>query len=294
MPPFIGNVNIAFVIMLGLGLLHAFALANASTYTATASAGGIGCSRADSSATGGSASCVGSVGGISSVKAIAGSAPGILRVDAQSFSARSSDGFGVFGGNTQATAFFDDTIFFGVDTGTFVIPLDLDGSVEIIDGGVGNSNALAELSGGVTGAGASIEFFASANSGNQSLVVDAVFAFTGGFLNLSGGLRADAKGCSIIDSGSTCTASAAFGSSLRFLGGTLFDENGSQLNGVSVTSESGFDYLAGVEPHDRVNAVPLPPGILMLFSSVMAIPLAKRLSRRARRIASRQVERGTA
>ena len=62
---------------------------------------------------------------------------------------------------------------------------------------------------------------------------------------------------------------------MRLLGGTVFDDAGNALTGVSVSSESGFDYLAGAEPHNPpvppVTPVPLPASAMLLLGGLVGL-----------------------
>ncbi len=67
--------------------------------------------------------------------------------------------------------------------------------------------------------------------------------------------------------GGPCSASFDFLNSARLLGGQIIDASGGVVNGINVSSISGFDYLAGATPHN-VSAVPLPAGAPLILTAL--------------------------
>ena len=226
---------------------------------------GNGCEAGDSGSDSAAADC--------SV-AFASSGPGSLHVFALSVAKR--DEMGVLTESTgaaRATASFSDTISFSIDEGTFTIPLDLAGGHGSGSGGSGGGGGgtgigidvseqgapfatFGSISGGAGGQpfGARLEIYNQAGeiivteTGTQAEVKEAVLPISNGVVRLSGGLRADAS-CGTIGTGGSCTVTVDYAASLRILGGTVRDSTGAVRTDVTVTSESGFDYLAGLPPH---------------------------------------------
>jgi len=184
-------------------------------------------------------------------------------------------------GVMRATAIFSDIIYFGVSSGSFSIPIDVDGSI-FNSNTVGGDGSYASLTGEVrTNQSAGLAFSAGTGSPGSptSFVSHALLPFTGGSMSLSVVFAAVAKACSssYLGDGESCSASVDYKSSLRLLGGTLFDDDGKALSGVSVTSDSGFDYLAGYEPHDRPpSPVPVPAAMPLLFAGLFVLGFAGR------------------
>lgn len=267
-------------------LAHTPALA--ATFTTTAR--GDGCEAADSGPVSSSAACP---------TAFATSAGGHIGVFAGSRANRPQVGPLVATGSAQATAFFQDTIFFGVDVGTLTIPVDFNGTAftQISRGlpETGGARIQLSASGGfglaaATGDADRVRFSYSlttsdtsagsstTEAGAKSSVQSITLPFSGGSLSVSGGLRADAT-CLDVGQATLCVADMDYSSSLRLLGGTLRDVNGNVLSGIPVTSESGFDYLAGVAPHDPPAVVPLPPTLPLLIGALAFLGIGRRIRR---------------
>lgn len=170
--------------------------------------------------------------------------------------------------NGFAIASLEDTLFFGIDTGTALISVDLAGSQS-----TGSTS-------GLNWAGVSSFLFVNVNGRivysndvMQSPVVpensemrgslgttELSFGFNGGELSLSASLRTDLE-CDATGGNNICGSSADFFNSIRFVGAAVFDDEGNRVN-TSVSSSSGFDYLVGMEPH--ATPVPLPASMSML------------------------------
>ena len=203
-------------------------------------------------------------------------------------------------GSAQATAFFQDTIFFGVDEGTLTIPVDFNGTAftqisrDLPE--TGGARIQLSASGGfglaaATGDADRVRFSYSlmtsdtsagsstTETGAKSSVQSITLPFSGGSLSVSGGLRADAA-CLDVGQATLCVADMDYLSSLRLLGGTLRDVNGNFLSGIPERSESGFDYLAGVAPHDDPPAViPLPATLPLLMGAPAFLGFGHRIRR---------------
>lgn len=249
----------------------------AATFAATASVAGL-CSIIDNDTDGASASCGSSFG-------TAG--PGSLSAAVQAFILISSEGISSFG-NASASARMIDTVFFeGLENGFISIPLDFAGSIEFatkLDGS-GRVGARGDASAGMNG-----ETFFSVTATFDSLVGDSVFGneaevkdVTIPIVNGRATVRASlgiAANCQLVAAGnsdSSCRATVDYGSSLRFLGATVFDELGVQRDDVEITSESGFDYRRGVEPHVIPPAViPLPASGILFLTTLLGIAVVRR------------------
>lgn len=178
-------------------------------------------------------------------------------------------------GNVVAT--INDGLTFNVQSGRFVIPVDIAGQL------------FAKLNGSATGQTLSrsrVQFlFGQTTLYSRALATTATGTnfIQGESVGLDGVQQAfinivDGKGilnaglfasvdCLALQPGADCLSSAFFFSSARFLGGTVLDENGLVVANATVQSSSGFDYLTGVQPH-LVSTVPLPATIWLLIASV--------------------------
>lgn len=261
-------------------------LADAATFTVRAAAGG--CELVDSNATGATVTCA-NANPVSTVNAVATAAPGVLSVLAGNTAVV---GPGLPGNRllgAQAIASFNDTLFFdGLETGTFEVPVDFLGIVSVSNTSPGHPNATtAEISGGANGvtvnARETAVFQVSVgpvftSTGSDDVLETAVIEIVGGMAQLFGGLRADARCGDFAFTGltETCAAISDFSASLRLLGGTVRDETGAVRTDVAVTSESGFDYLAGVAPHRRITVIPVPGALIFGATGILALFAARR------------------
>lgn len=186
---------------------------------------------------------------------------GSLSVGDGSFTDRNT-----FRGIAQAS--FVDTLFFGVDSGTALISVDIAGSqntdttsnlnwAEVstflfaaINGTTVYSNQINQNP--VAGAQTATE----GSLGTTELSLD----FSGGELSLGASLILGLE-CLSTGGENICTSSASFFDSIRFVGAEILNENGIRIE-TSVNSSSGFDYLAGLDPH--VAPIPLPASMPML------------------------------
>lgn len=183
-----------------------------------------------------------------------------------------------YSGESVASAGFSDTLSFGIQNGTFTIPIEfLVRSTSVIPvkyaSGINGHrvSAVGEL--GNTSIEASITYDSFGDpliTGTFGDVVktDVTFDILNGKVSLTGGLYAYSD-CSpwtfynpLSGVKASCEMEADGSSSLRLLGGTVRDASG-QIVSTSVVSESGWDYLSGYEPHELA-AVPLPASIWML------------------------------
>lgn len=196
--------------------------------------------------------------------AFASAGDGSLAAEATSWGFRDIDFINRFTGSAQGFASFSDVISIsGVSSGTLIMPLDLEGMVA----GSGGS-----ISGGVSLGGVSKLSFSGTEVGIVSRVVDARTAFSdNSFISIVASLNAEARSCSIFtEAPQSCVSQVDYGSSLRFLGITVLDESGNDVTTrVTVTSQSGFDYVRGAEPHNETAVIPLPASAILLLSGLI-------------------------
>ncbi|MEM8977409.1 MAG: hypothetical protein AAGD43_35615 [Pseudomonadota bacterium] len=72
-----------------------------------------------------------------------------------------------------------------------------------------------------------------------------------------------------------CALSASFFESAVFGAGTLVDQNGSELSGLSLMSGSGFDFLSGYEDSSST-VIPLPASVWLLLAGPLSLFLLRR------------------
>ncbi|MEE4187804.1 MAG: VPLPA-CTERM sorting domain-containing protein [Roseobacter sp.] len=263
--------------------------AEAATFFSVATTGNSGCSIFESNGTGSSATCAAPTSGQSQGNgAFASSEAGILRVGAESFGFRDAGGvLQVSPTQNSAQATFSDRLFFSEDSGTYRLEVDLLGSLSLFAPDLGPpSVTMSSISFDASANGQLYEFDASVQEGvgfggpqlsvDRNEVVDFVdvfeFDFTGGQLDLFVSLQALSRCSGTI--GTTCTGEAEFLNSLRITGGEVLDANGNLLSGGFLGSDSGFDYIAGVEPHERgdqVSPVPLPAGAWLMLAGLAGL-----------------------
>lgn len=151
-----------------------------------------------------------------------------------------------------------------------------------------------DILGGLVGEGSSIstnfninntDFFSNYSIGGSS-PFSGVYGVTHtisnpNFISIIASLNAQARACAIFTTApQSCTASSTYDSSLRLLGINIFDETGlDRTNGVSVTSQSGFDCIQGATPHDRISPVPLPGSLPLLIAGLGALGYMRRRKR---------------
>lgn len=197
---------------------------------------------------------------------------------------------------SEAGAFFNDLLTFGIEKGSFVVPVDIRGSVS---GSASGNLTGYDLSGAFTVRNtlnavdfSVIGFLRDESTGvnnardNTSVdtIRDVVIPIDRGFATIAFSVDVFANCTARTNSvplglSATCSAETSFGNSLRVLGGTVFDTNGNQVT-TSVRSDSGFDYLQGVEPHSRNSAVvPLPSPLPLMAFGIAALALFHRLHR---------------
>lgn len=184
-------------------------------------------------------------------------------------------------GDGGASASFSDRIYFSIGSGTFTIPLDFLGNLSV---GVGTNvdatagvgyNISAGAGGSVTPQGAAAFLTPQSSSGSSDTVTNAKFSFINGSIVINAFLQANTR-CGAITlspprvTSAQCFAEANFSSSLRFLGGTVRTPEGTIVQNAYLGSDSGFDYLEGVAPHNRVSVIPLPATIWLYAAALSA------------------------
>jgi hypothetical protein len=284
----------------------AFALlaspAAAATFTTLIKANNQTCAL-ESNATGTTSTCNGQIVTPTSIPAVtdhtvtARADPGSVGVAAQMRTV--GDALDSF----EATASVFDTLFFGVDSGSVSVSVDVAGSLEWALPPLGNvsSNTFARtrittylLSGFNFGTLTNIyEASVLEQPWSNSLTTETKgslgtttlsFAFSGGSLNLAAVMTGDVwcRSGALLGPGS-CSASVDFLNSLRFTGARVFDTDGNAV-ATTITSASGFDYAKGLPPHGgnvpQPSVIPLPASALLLPAG-LGLMAALRRRRRA-------------
>lgn len=210
------------------------------------------------------------------------------------------------GASDQARLFANirDTLTFGIDTGTLILPVDVAGSIRIDSiPGVFGGSVQGQPSGftstqltlvadqrdvftifdrreDVSAVGARSLTFNEGALGVTTLAIP----FTDGRLDILLSLGATLFCSGGGEGGSLCVAGADFFNSARFLAASVADASGALLAAPTITSSSGFDYLRGLDPHDPVSAVPAPAPLLLLVSGLAAFGALRRRRGEARRL----------
>jgi hypothetical protein len=254
----------------------------AATFTATVFNGTCGF-LVDTSETGASKDC-------GTASAAAG--PGALRARVEAFDISATSGF-LRDADVRAAAILNDVIFFdGLSSGTISIPLDFGGSIELL------SDVPEGYSVGLTGAasaaiGSDVIFSVSASfstfggftaTGTGNEIKTVAIPIVNGQAAISASIGATAS-CQLIVAGGVparCSALVDYGSSLRFLAASVFDPDGNLRDDVLVTSQSGFDYRKGVEPHSpSPEVIPVPAPAVLLLTALLGLGVVRKSARRA-------------
>ena len=230
---------------------------------------------------------------VSCGNAFASASPGSLSVYTQAFAVSASSGFTSDGFVRAGAQFIDTLTFGGLQSGSISIPLDYAGSIEF-DGNVPEGAAILQRGSVSGGLGNDSVFNATVSfdtwngiisSGSLSGITDYVLEIVDGKASVWAGLGASSE-CQIWGAAGlfiSCSSIVDYGASLRFLGATVFDDQGNRRDDVIITSESGFDYRKGVEPHDpgvgQPEVIPLPATGLLLIGGLAAFAAIRRKSR---------------
>lgn len=291
------NLSLAFAVLV------VTAGASEAAVFARTQFGGIGCEDSSSAASGNVFSQCSGVAGSPALPGNVATGDAFARAESGSVGASSSI-VSVFGGALESFAQFNDNLSIGIDSGTLVIPVDIAGVFEqSVTGrfnGVGSSGSSGDLrisyqfSFGGTNAGPSssagrVEQFlvrelsvANNPSGVGTQVTNDFNLAVGGaqlglntlelpFSNGTASVFASVGTSASCDptrgaDGGVCTAESSFLNSARFLGLTVLDEQGLEVD-TTVTSQSGFDYLTGHPAH--IAPVPVPASLPLLVFAVM-------------------------
>lgn len=192
--------------------------------------------------------------------------------------------------DAEARASFNDVLRFSIDSGSITIPLDILAEIDFEAQNISRSptfpqSSFARVMTSLTdslgfGVGTFYQFDllpggVTEETGQPAEIVEAVFDFNFGSLWLSGSIAVQ-TGCGDLgNSPAICRLEADAFSSLRLLGATVRDETGAIRDDVTITSDSGFDYLEGVEPHGAT-VVPLPASALLLLGGLAGLGVVGR------------------
>lgn len=224
---------------------------------------------------------LGSANGVASARAGFGS----IGVAAQSIVVTPQNPGGDIHWESLANASFSDTIATSIGSGSIRVRLDLGGSFgPDLTGFPSTYQSLALISGYLLsgssslGFGGGLDFFGVAGT-DQRGIFDFDMPIINGYSTIYASLSARAAcGAAVIGDGDTvCNSSVSFYTSMRFIGASVFDDQGVFVSDAIMTSDSGFDYATGVEPH--ISPVPLPAAGLLLVLSIGCLGAFRRVSR---------------
>lgn len=269
---------------------------NAAVFTASVS--GPGCPGLDSSPTGVVVSCD---------NGIAKSQPGSMGAKALSTSSRSISGVGSGSGNVQSLAIYNDTLYFSIDEGNLKIPISFTGNNAIdylfnaespTSQSEASARAFVRINNVVSAAFESKTIVYRENpenittiekTGQANVINELIVPFSGGFVSLGATLSANAGCSALMSRGSWCTSLSDFSSTLAFLAATVIDPQGVERDDVTITADSGFDYLAGYQ----MPAIPVPAGLPLAISAMSCLALLKAWGRPFRRKLARPGRQAT-
>lgn len=240
-----------------------------------------------SSSSGVSVSCGSVLRGDLEATGFAISSPGTLSAYASAFASRLEGVLVVNTGTARTFATFSDKTYVNwrdtgapVSVGSAVFEVDVLGST--LGGGLGTASLSID--------NVSIYSLTNSGAGISDEVILASAGFQNGEFGLQGAVTAwAAVSPPTVETGTNYTE-VDFGSSLRLTGLSILDDQGNDITSlVDVVSESGFDYVRGVAPHDRGGVpepavIPLPAsGLLMMGSLLGLVAGARSRTRKARR-----------
>ena len=187
----------------------------------------------------------------------------------------------VFTNTSRTFAVFNDTISVNwLGTGEALTSGSASLEVDVLGGVSGGGIGSFSLSSGSTSL---ISESASGSSIFDSVSTTSVL-FSNGAFSLSGSVSAWANAVAPIVPNATNFTVADLGSSMRLTGLSIFDDSGADITAlVSVTSESGFDYVEGATPHDRGDDVDISPVPLPATGWMLIVGLGGLLTMRRRR-----------
>lgn len=198
----------------------------------------------------------------------------------------------------SSTASMSDQLTFGIETGTFVVPIDIAGNISISHTGSrvfgpvplvdirlqANDDLIFRDS--LTGVvNPDFEYDFVRNQVGNAGVTEFVLSIVDGRADL--GLSMYATAFCLGNFYATCAATSDFFSSARILSSRVLDEDGNVVD-VSVRADSGFDYLTGVEPHGGddggLTPVPVPASLPMLLGGIALLGLRRKMRLSKRRV----------
>lgn len=211
----------------------------------------------------------------------ASSGPGTLSAYASAIATRMDSALVVFTNTSRTFAVFNDTISVNwLGTGEALTSGSASLEVDVLGGVSGGGIGSFSLSSGSTSL---ISESASGSSIFDSVSTTSVL-FSNGAFSLSGSVSAWANAVAPIVPNATNFTVADLGSSMRLTGLSIFDDSGADITAlVSVTSESGFDYVEGATPHDRGDDVDISPVPLPATGWMLIVGLGGLLTMRRRR-----------
>lgn len=241
---------------------------NAATFLSWSTFGALGCQDVESNSTGASTECGTATLGSLTAQTFGAAGGGSVSAYASAYSRRSAEGVGTFLNSSRTFASLTDGISVtwretgSSFNGTGSFSLDLLGSSQQDGDTSATGSALFRVNGA--------DLFSYSSTTGLADTVSSVSFGVGGSFSIYAFIDAQARSCSIVASGTTCYAEMDLGSSLRLTGLSFFDASGADVTSqLSVTSESGFDYLTGAEGHDRgLSVVPLPATGWMLIAGL--------------------------
>ncbi|MCC0065227.1 MAG: hypothetical protein H6895_14260 [Defluviimonas sp.] len=192
----------------------------------------------------------GRIGGQALVDIVSNIAPGI-----SSFSVRADVASG-----------YNDVLSVSIGSGMIMAPIDISGSL------TGGTYSTFQASYGFSTAYANL-FSGNLVNGTAQTVAQAFFPIVSGLANFSlsfsGTIQCTGGAFTGGAFDTSCAGGMDFAHSARVLGVTVFDSLGNIVTNPTITSQSGFNYLAGDTPH--VAPVPVPSTGAMLGSLVLCI-----------------------
>jgi hypothetical protein len=190
-----------------------------------------------------------------------------------------SEVFGAVQSSAVAIAEFSDTLKFSISEGVLRLPIEVAGTVLTSLNGI-NAQFPARLGVDLQVIADFAQYFSlyeyyfnnpeTPIIGGEIGVNFVDVAFVNGSVGLQVRMSALAECYSGRAVGDSCSSQAAFFNSARLLGATVFDLNGVVVDNGFLSSESGFDYARGLQPH-QPSPVPLPFSGLMGLAGIAAL-----------------------
>ena len=217
------------------------------------------------------------------VSGMASSGPDGLKASA-SVSGLSDDGQS----STYGTAYLFDELSFSVDSGIFRIGVDISGSIDLLSDNYADGNASVDLASyDISGVRTPWEVFdhTVAYRSDLGVYIDELvgsygmnyvdIAFADGYLKLDATLSATTR-CILFVSAPNCAASVDFSSTAIFTGGLILDSSGAAVDGATIASASGTDYLGD---NSGPPVGPIPATLPLLLAGFGCLAFARRRSK---------------